>query len=82
MADGGMTIEVDEALARRLRALADAAGADVDDLVRKAVESYVDDWSEDLARLAEYERTGEAFDADAVLEEFHGRIAKALAERA
>ena len=38
MADGGITVEIDEALAESLRARADAAGRSVEDYVRHRLE--------------------------------------------
>lgn len=39
MADGGLTLTIDEALARRLKARADAAGQSVEEYARQALDA-------------------------------------------
>jgi predicted transcriptional regulator len=78
MTDGGLKVELDSALAERVRIFASAAGAKVESVVRDAVADYVDDWSMTLERLAEYDRTGETTDAEEAL----GRFQVAVASRA
>lgn len=47
MDDGALTIEIDEALAERLKAAAAAAGESLDDYVRHALEVFgAGDWDE------------------------------------
>ena len=70
MADGGMVVELDEALAERLKTAAASAGKPaLDYAVSLILDGLDDDWVEDDRRFAEYERTGVSFDAkDALLE--------------
>jgi hypothetical protein len=49
MADGGITLQIDEALAERLKLAAQAAGETVDAFARKALEAWSGDepdWDE------------------------------------
>jgi hypothetical protein len=39
------------------------------------VDAYVNDWSETLERLAEFDRTAESLDAETVLTEFRSAVA-------
>ena len=78
MADDASKIDLGSALAERVKAFAEAAGSNVEIVVRDAVADYVDDWSETLQRLAEYDRTGVTLDAEGVL----GRFQNAVASRA
>jgi hypothetical protein len=61
MADGGMTLQIDESLAERLRIAAEIAGKSVEDFATEALAASTEaggDWAEDMDRLAEFERTG------------------------
>ncbi len=65
MADGGLKLEIDEALAERLRAAADASGETVEAFAINALAVAAEvDWAEDFARVAEYEATGRFIPAD------------------
>jgi predicted transcriptional regulator len=75
MADDAMKVELDSALAGKVRVFAAAAGTDVEGVVRRAVSNYVDDWSITLDRLAQYDRDGESLDAETVLAEFKSAVA-------
>ena len=49
MADGGLTLTIDETLAQRLREAADSAGQSVEAYARQALEAFADDtadWDE------------------------------------
>jgi plasmid stability protein len=46
MADGGMTLTIDEALAERLKARAEAAGQSVEDFARRLLEEDAAIWDE------------------------------------
>ena len=81
MVDGGLKIELDSDLAERVRIFASAAGAEVESVVRDAVAGYVDDWSETLERLAEYDRTGAAADAATALDRFQDAVATRAASK-
>jgi len=75
MADGGLTVELDSELADKVKVFAAATGANVETVVREALGAYVDDWSESLQRLAEFDRTGESLDVETVLAEFRSAVA-------
>lgn len=75
MTDGGLKVELEPDLADRVRVFATAAGAEVASIVRDAVADYVDDWSETIARLAEYDRTGESVDGEEALRRFEDTVA-------
>ena len=77
MADGGLTIELDESLAERLQSAARATGQSTADLAANLIGHGLDDWAEDFARFEEYERTGEYVDAEVAMAEFR----QALADR-
>jgi hypothetical protein len=79
MADGGLKLELDEALSARLKAAADAVGRPVDAYAVELISGGLDDdWAESYARFAEYERTGEYLSAEVAMEDFR----KAVAARA
>jgi predicted transcriptional regulator len=82
MADGGLKVELDLALAEKLKVFASATGANVESIVREAVSSYVDDWSETLERLTEYEQKGESVDAGPALASFRDAVAAGSAGEA
>jgi hypothetical protein len=75
MADGGLKIELDEALADKVRALAEVAGASVESIVNGALADYVEDWSETLSRLAQYDRDGASVDAETAFAGFREAVA-------
>ena len=68
MADGGMTLNIDEALAQRLRDAAQSVGESVEVYARQALEAFSGaeegDWDESIRRLEEFDRTGESVDAE------------------
>ena len=74
MADGGLTITIDETLADSLRAAADASGMSVEDFARAALHYQVAwtnaDAEEDLRIAEEALRTGDFM----TLEEFEARM--------
>lgn len=79
MADGALTIEIEQALADRLRAAAEASGSSFEAYVRHALEVFsgdAADWAEDIAIAEEYDRTGVSYS----LEEGFETLDKALAE--
>jgi hypothetical protein len=80
MADG-FHIELDEQTAERLKAAAAEAGISPSEYVAYLVRGADHSLAEDQARWAEYERTGIAFDAEPVLEEFRRKVADAVAKR-
>jgi len=79
MADGGLKLELDEALSERLRAAAAAADRSIGDFAAQLISRGLDDqWSEAISRLAEYDRTGEYVDADEALSAFRSAISARL----
>jgi predicted transcriptional regulator len=75
MAVDGLKVELDSELAGRVKVFAAATGANVETVVGEAVDAYVNDWSETLERLAEFDRTAERLDAETVLTEFRSAVA-------
>lgn len=77
------TIEVDEGTAAALEEMAADRGVSVRVLMADlaAMLHPRPDWSEDIARIEEYERTGVAEDAAVVMAEFERRVAEAAAKR-
>lgn len=60
MADGELILKLDDETARRLRAAAEAAGQPVEAFAAELIAGgLTGDWGEALARLDEYDRTGE-----------------------
>jgi len=77
MADGELTLKLDDDTARRLQAAADAAGRPVGDYAAALiVEGLGDDrWQGAREALAEFDRTGECFDAETTMAEFRASVA-------
>jgi len=80
MADG-FHIELDEQTAERLKAVAAEAGVSPSEYVAILMRGADYGLAEDQRRWAEYERTGIAFEAEPVLEEFRRRVADGVAKR-
>ena len=79
MADGGLKLELNEALSRELIRAADQAGVPVGDLATGFIaRGLTDRWSISLARLAEYDRTGEFVEAETAIREFEEALRAAL----
>ena len=78
MADGELTVKVDAETAQRLEALAEAAGQSVGDYVRDLiVDSLPDDGlADDLAALAEYDRTGVSYSVEEAVTHFRNELHK------
>ena len=80
MADGELTLKLDDDTARRLKAAADAAGRSVDEYARALIADGLDDrWSESLRRLEEYDQTGESLSVQEALEHFDNTLQGRLA---
>lgn len=83
MADGELTLKLDDETARRLQEAADAAGRPVADyaagLISEGLEDDAD-WAESLRRLEEYDRTGESVPLEEAMAVFHDELEKRLAE--
>jgi hypothetical protein len=82
MADGGLTIELNEGLAQRVKDAAEALGQSADQFANELIAKSLDDgWAEARASLAEYDRTGEYVDADVALADFRKELERRLAAR-
>jgi hypothetical protein len=84
MADGELTLKLDEETTRRLKEAADAAGVAVEAFVADAV-TYVlgldNDITEDLRIIDEYERTGMSYSVEEVLGAFEVALKRGLDRR-
>ena len=77
MADGGIKLELSEALSTRLKAAADAAGRPAEAYAAELIADGLDeDWAEAHARYAEYERTGLYLEAKAEMARFRQTVAE------
>ena len=82
MADGGLKLEIDEALAERLRVAAEASGESVEAFALHALRAAADeDWAEDYARVAEYEATGRSIPAVEAMAEFRAAVEARIAKK-
>jgi hypothetical protein len=82
MADGALKLKLDPDLARRLEAASDNAGKPVDAYAAELIQTVLDeDWSEDDARFAEFQRTGVSLPADDVMTRFHKSLTARFAAR-
>lgn len=83
MADGELTLKLDDDTARRLQAAADAAGRPVGDYAAALIAEGLPDtgWSESLRRLEEYDRTGEHITVEEALAHFDNELEARLAAR-
>jgi len=83
MADGELTLKLDDETARRLQAAADAAGRPVGDYAAGLIAEALPDlsWRESLRRLDEYDRTGESITVEEALAHFDSELAERLAAR-
>ena len=76
MADGELTLKLDDDTIRRLQAAADDAGLPISgyaaDLLSGAL--HAESWAEDLRRAAEYDRTGESLSVEEWAAAFRGAV--------
>ncbi|WP_332764293.1 hypothetical protein [Phenylobacterium sp.] len=81
MADGDLTLKLDDETARRLQAAADAAGRPVGDYAAGLIAEGLDGdrWQGAREALAEFDRTGESFDAETTMAEFRASVARRVA---
>lgn len=64
MADGELTLKLDDETARRLRAAAEAAGLPMEDFVTRLISQRLeatDDWVEDERIIEEMDRSGVSY---------------------
>jgi hypothetical protein len=83
MADGELTLKLDDETARRLQAAADAAGLPVDSYAAELLSGVLtpEDWTEDFERAAEYDRTGESLSVQEWAAAFRGAVEDEVAKR-
>jgi predicted transcriptional regulator len=82
MADGELTLKLDDETARRLQAAADAAGRPVADYAAGLIANGLEDrWAESLRRLAEYDRTGESISVEEALAHFDDEVRAQVADK-
>ena len=82
MADGELTLKLDDDTVRRLRAAADAAGVSMDRIAADLIAEGLDhDWTEALASLAEYDRTGVSYSLDEAMNLARNDLEEKLAAR-
>ena len=75
MADGGLKLELDEALGERLKAAADGDGRPVDAYAAELIAHGLDDGrAEDVARYEAYQRTGDYIDAETAMRRFREAV--------
>jgi len=82
MPDGGLKLEIGEALAERLRLAAQASGESLEDFARHALEAAADeDWAEDYARVAEFEASGRFVPADRAMADLRAAVEARFAKK-
>jgi hypothetical protein len=77
MADGEFLVKLDDEMTRRLQAAAEASGQSVDGFLTGLIADRleVNRFSEALAALEEYDRTGVSHDAATEMAAFRARVA-------
>ena len=82
MADGKLTLKLDDDTVRRLRAAADAAGVTMDRIAADLIADGLDhDWTQALASLAEYDRAGVSYSLDEAMNLARNDLEEKLAAR-
>lgn len=82
MADGELTLKLDDDIVRRLRAVADATGVTMGRFAADLIADGLDhDWTEALASLAEYDRTGVSYSLDEAMNLARNDLEEKLAAR-
>ena len=88
MADGDLTLKLDDDTARRLKNAAEAAGRSVDDYVQELIREGLtakasddDDSAEDIRILEDYDRTGVSCSVEEGLAVFDAAMKVYLARR-
>ena len=83
MADGELTLKLDDATVRRLQAAADAVGQPIDSYAADVLAGAVsgEDWAEDYRRAAEYDRTGKYVSLEEALTEFRDAVDERLSKK-
>ena len=82
MADGELKLELGEELGGRLKAAAQFAGEPVGEYATKLIAAALDDdWSEEEARFAEFDRTGIAVPAAEAMARFRESLTARFAAK-
>ena len=74
MADGDLTLKLDDETAQRLKDAAEAAGRSVDDYVQKLIREGLDDALEDSRIAEECERTGVSHSVEEAVAHFRSEL--------
>jgi predicted transcriptional regulator len=77
MADGELTLKLDDETTRRLQEAADAAGRPLNDYVANLIAGHLaadDDWAEDVRIAEECERTGEHVSVEEAMAHFRSEL--------
>jgi predicted DNA-binding protein len=76
MADGDLTLKLDDDTARRLKEAADAAGRPLGDYVTDIIVEHLadDDWAEDVRIAEESERTGDWHSVEEAMAHFRSEL--------
>ena len=83
MADGELTLNLDDATLARLREEADAVGRPVEDYAASLITTNFDDrWASSLEALAEYDRTGVSYSLEEGMAVFDAAVERRLARKA
>jgi predicted transcriptional regulator len=80
MADGELTLKLDDETPRRLQEAADAAGQSLADYVQHLIRDGLDDdnWAEDVGIAEEYDRTGVSYSLEEGLAVFDAAVKRRL----
>lgn len=78
MADGELTVKLDDETTRRLKEAAEAAGRPLSDYVTDLITDHLateeDDWAEDVRIAEESERTGDSFSVEEAMAHFRSAL--------
>jgi hypothetical protein len=84
MADGEITLKLDDETVRRLKAAAEAVGLPVGDYAAGLISDRLDaddDWAEDVRIAEEYDRTGESYSVEEAAAHFRAELTAQLEKR-
>ena len=83
MADGELTLKLDDETAGRLKAAAEAAGRPIEDYAAGLIaEGLEDHWAMAGEALADYDRTGVSYSLEEGMAAFDAAVAQRLAPKA
>jgi predicted transcriptional regulator len=84
MADGELTLKLDDETTRRLQEAADTAGRPLNDYVAELIAEHLatdDDWAEDVRIAEESERTGEYASVHEAMAHFRSELQAQVKKR-